>query len=187
VSWTKKAKNFEKPSRKDAIAAFWKFWPTISRAVAESVTSGGMNPQHIEAMADHVHAIDDGLDWELGPGHASKHHLCLSGKGDPVLRMISEQWLRHAPPPDETWEYHPSRQPHARDGLVLEIAKVPAVPESGHKVALDEIVCAVTEDESREVLDLRVFHPLFATISEKNLKAQIMFIGLDTLLGECPK
>lgn len=185
MSWTKKTKTFEPaPSRRDAIDAFWKFWPTISESVAASVTSGGMKPEHIEAMAEHVHAIDDGLDWELGPGRSSKHHVCLSGKGDPVLRVVTEQWLRHAPPPDETWEYCASRQPHGREGLVLEIAKAPDLPESGHKVALDELVCAVTEDDSREVLDLVVFHPLFAKIGEKNLKAQIMFIGLDTLLGE---
>jgi hypothetical protein len=187
MSWTKTKKGFAPgphASRADAIAAFWKFWPTIADAVAASIIASGMSQDHIEAMGEHVHAIDARLDWELGPGRSSKHHLCLSGKGDPVLRVIAEQWLRRAPSPDANWEYYASRQAHGRGSLTLEIAKTPGVPESGHKVQLDKLVCRVTEDDARELLDLDIHHPIFPSLDDDNLKTQIAFIGLDTLLGE---
>jgi hypothetical protein len=178
MTWTKTTKKSfgDGPSLPDAIAAFWKFWPTVSKTIADAVVSGGMSGEVIEAVNQHVHAIDKSLDWELGPGRKSQHHICVSGKGDPVLRVIAERWLRAAPAPDETWEYYASRQPHGNPGLVLEIG--------GHRIELDDLVCSIEEDDSEEVLDLVVHHAVFGSITEKNLKSQIMFIGLDTLLGE---
>lgn len=85
-------------------------------------------------------------------------------------------WLHRAPEPDSNWEYYASRQPHRSPGLVLEIA--------GQKIALDDLVCAAAEDESRERIDIAIHHPVFPTIEDENLRAQILFIGLDTLLGE---
>lgn len=163
-------------ARAEAIAAFWTFWPTVSRRIAEGVVSSGVDAETVEAMSRHVRAIDARLDWELGPGRVAAHHLCLSGKGDPVLRAIAERWRKDAPPADATWEYYAARQPHGSGNLSLEIG--------GRKLELDALVCAITEDTDREKLDLVVHHPAYADIDEEELKGQIMFIALDTLLGE---
>jgi hypothetical protein len=123
-----------------------------------------------------VAAIDAGLDWEFGPGVRSEHHLCLSGKGDPMLRLLAERWVRRGPGADATWEFYASRQASRASGQGLTIA--------GHDVALDEFAYAVEEDESRETLDLRAHHPVFRSIADERLRRQILFIALDNLLGE---
>ena len=163
-------------SEKDAIAAFWEWWPTIQGDIARGFKSGGLTEEIVEALSERIHAISPKLDWEFGPGQTSEHHLCLSGKGNPTLRVVAERWRRRAPAADATWEFHASRQPHGSGGLVLEIAD--------HKVALDDTVLHVTEDETREKLDVRVFHPVFSATDDRNLKIQITFISLDTALGE---
>jgi hypothetical protein len=162
--------------QRTAIEAFWAWWPSVEVTIAEAFRSGGLSEELVLAVNAHVHAIHPKLDWEFGPGTTSQHHLCLSGKGDPTLRVVAERWLHRAPKPTATWEFHASRQPHPDGGLVLEIA--------GHKVALDELVAAVTEDDTREKLDVKLHHPVFAALEDRNLKVQIIFIGLDTLLGE---
>src|SRR5579862_8257280 len=88
------------PTRREAIDAFWTFWSGVSAAIAKSIGDGGVKPDLVEAMGERVAAIDPSLDWELGPGRKSEHHLCLSGKGDPVLRVVAEQWRRRAPAAD---------------------------------------------------------------------------------------
>jgi hypothetical protein len=160
-----------------AIDEFWRWWATASGAFAESFSAGASLKQElIEAMSAHVTAIHESLDWEFGPGLRSAHHLCLSGKGDPALRVVAERWKKRAPAPDGTWEYHASRQAWPGEGLELEIG--------GEKIALKELVFAVEEDESRELLDVRGFHPAYPRIEDQDLRMRILFIALDNLLGE---
>lgn len=160
-----------------AIDAFWAFWATAGHEVARSFAARKpMSKELIAGFSEHVHAIDPSLDWEFGPGVISDHHFCISGKGDPVLRAICERWLAKAPERTTTWEFHAARQPHRGPGLKLSI--------DGHDVALDELAAGATVDESREVIDLELHHPVFADIEDEELRARIAFIGLDTLLGE---
>jgi hypothetical protein len=159
-----------------AIEAFWKYWATAKDRIAASFSDKGMRQEDIDAMNEKVAQIDPSLDWEFGPGKKSQHHLCLSSKGDPVLRVVAERWLRRAPAADATWEYYAARQAHPTGGLRLDIA--------GHAIALDELVVAVEEDKDRERLDVELYHPVFRQIDDEELRARIVFIGLDTLLGE---
>ena len=159
-----------------AIEAFWAWWPSVAASIAAGFASGVLKDDLVREVGSRVHDIHPSLDWEFGPGRTSQHHLCVSAKGDPTLRIVAERWLHRAPPPTPIWEFHASRQPHPNGGLVLEIA--------GHKVALDELSVCVAEDATREKLDVKVHHPVFSALADRSLKVQIMFIGLDTLLGE---
>ncbi|MFO0562800.1 MAG: DUF695 domain-containing protein [Polyangiales bacterium] len=159
-----------------AIDAFWQWWPTVSDAIAKGFTSGGLSQELITGVSEHVAAIDDRLDWEFGPGLSAQHHLCLSSKGDPVLRVIVERWRRQAPTADATWEFYGARQANPRGGLALKIGE--------HDLALDEMTLGVEEDEDRERLHLTVDHPAFAAIDDDDLKLRIAFIALDNTLGE---
>lgn len=159
-----------------AIEAFWAWWPSVAESIAGSFASGGIKDELVETIGARVHDIHPKLDWEFGPGRVSEHHLCLSAKGDPSLRVVAERWLHRAPKPTPIWEFYSSRQPHHGGALVLEIA--------GQKVALDELVAGVAEDDTREKLDVKLYHPVFPALADRNLKVQIVFIGLDTLLGE---
>jgi|LNFM01.1.fsa_nt_gb hypothetical protein len=158
------------------IEQFWVWWATVSDEIARSFRAKGLSQELIRAIADHVAAIDDRLDWEFGPGVEAEHHFCLSGKGDPALRVIAERWLRAAPKPDGTWEFYASRQGNPRGGLKLEI--------NGFSIELDQMSFGIQEDEGRERLHVKVFHPLFSKISDEQLATRIAFIALDNTLGE---
>jgi hypothetical protein len=160
-----------------AIEDFWRWWSGAGQAFATTFSARKhLDPQLVQAMGERVSAIDASLDWEFGPGVRSEHHLCLSGKGDPLLRVVAERWLKRSPPPDATWEYYASRQRSPASNLRLDIG--------GHGVALDELVFAVEEDESREELHVRGFHPVYPAIADADLRATILFIALDNLVGE---
>jgi hypothetical protein len=160
-----------------AIDAFWQWWATANQAFAQAFsTHGPLDQALLSEMSQRVEAIDPALDWEFGPGSASEHHLCLSAKGDPVLRVLAERWVKRGPPPDKTWEYYASRQASPARALTLEIA--------GAALALDDLAFDVDEDDSRERLHLRGHHPVFAKVDDESLRLRILFIGLDNLLGE---
>ena len=160
-----------------SIDAFWSWWQKSGAAIARAFDGGsGPKPALTAAMSKHVAAIHEDLDWEFGKGARSRHHLCLSGKGDPVLRVITERWVKRGPGADETWEFYPARQPSPGAGHRLEIA--------GHTVDLDAFTFTVTEEESRETLDIVAHHPVFKRIRDEKLRTQVLYLTLDDLLGE---
>lgn len=164
-------------AQREAIEEFWRWWPGVAAAFdAAFAQKQGVPPAMITALSERVAAIDDRLDWEFGPGERSRHHLCLSSKGDPELRVIVERWLRRAPTSDDAWEFYAARRANPHGGLQLDIA--------GHAIALDEMQLALTLDAGRARVDLRVDHPVFAAIDDEDLRMRIAFIALDNTLGE---
>ena len=94
----------------EGIAEFWGWWPAARGRIQAAIEGGGFDDALVEEIAARVSAINPELDWELAPGAKARHAFCLSGKGNPELRRITEQWLRAAPAIDQTWEYHPARR-----------------------------------------------------------------------------
>lgn len=160
----------------DAIAAFWGWWPGAAPGFAASFESGEHSDPLIAEMSEKVKAIDDRLDWEFGPGREANHHLCLSGRGDPELRVVTERWLERAPAPDETWEYRGARQAHPEGGLRLSIAGVDA--------NLDDTRFELEVEEERARIAVTGWHPAFTELEDQGVRRQILFITLDSLLGE---
>lgn len=170
------------------IAEFWKWWSTardrIERALANppeagreaSLASGELDGL-AEEIGERVSAIDPSLDWELGPGvHGARHAFCLSAKGDPDGRRLTERWMRAGPPPDARWEFHPARLGALENlSLRLEIAE--------HRIGFEELSVSFKVDGSREHIDLVMFHPEFAQMEEA-LRARVAFLALDNTLGE---
>lgn len=160
----------------EAISAFWKWWPSSAPGFAESFSTGEHSEELIAAMNAHVSAIGEGLDWEFGPGHEAEHHLSLSSHGDPELRIVAERWRERAPTADATWEFHAARQPHPEPDLTLTIDEV--------EVKLGEIRYDLDVEEDRARVVVTGWHPAYATIADASLRRRILFIALDTLLGE---
>ncbi len=149
----------------------------MSAEIADGFTSRkGLSQAVIAALSEHVSAIDDRLDWEFGPGERAAHHLCLSSKGDPVLRVVVERWRRSAPTEDATWEFYGARRANPRGGLQLDIGD--------HHLVLDELALGLEEDSAKERIHLVVDHPQFAVMADDDLKLRIAFIALDNTLGE---
>jgi len=160
----------------EGIAEFWAWWPGTRGRIQTAIEGGGFDNALVEEVAGRVAAINPELDWELSPGAKARHAFCLSGKGNPELRRITEQWLRAAPAIDQTWEYHPARRGSAQiKGARLKIG--------GFDIVLDDFVTAFAVDEGREVVNVRCFHPTFADMSDE-LRGTATFLMLDDALGE---
>jgi hypothetical protein len=156
---------------------FWAWWSAHAAELAEAIDSGrGVSDDQAEALRLQVEAIDERLDWELAPGAGARHALVVTSGGNPELRATAERWRRSAPPADELWEFHATRQPSYDDlGTTLAL--------DGHRVDLTELEATVEIDEGRSEADVTVHHPVFADVPESTQHG-VALLALDWLLGE---
>ena len=159
----------------DPIAEFWAWWPAAHPRIEEAISTGEYGDLGDEITA-RVRAIDDGLAWELSAGRVAQHSFCVTPEGNAALRATSERWLLAAPPADRTWEFAAARQ-----------AVVGAL---GNRVSLvgrdfdrGLLVVDATVDDDRQVVDVVVHHPDFASLDEQAV-GTVVFLSLDWLLGE---
>ena len=120
-----------------------------------------------------MEGIDKRLAWELGKGQSSQHMLVVTPEGNAEVRPIALAWLQSAPPADATWEFHASRQPGEPKTLVV----------AGANIELSEVRVIGIWDDSREVVDVFLWHPAFDTLPDA-ARQQISLLFLDNLLGE---
>jgi hypothetical protein len=158
-----------------AIADFWTWWPSARPRVEAAIDGGGWDGVQSEANKL-VDAIDPELQWEFSKGRVAKHALVVSPGGDARLRATAARWGVAAPPSDETWEYHTSRQPDPN-------ALTARLEIGGHKLNLEELRFALTPDERNPEIHVVCYHPAFAQLPE-GARTQITFLSLDWLLGE---
>jgi hypothetical protein len=156
----------------ERIAAFWDWWSEARHRVANGIEDGSIHDLVAE-ISDNVHAIDERLAWELSRGSTSQHALIVTPEGDLAARPAAVLWHEAAPPADETWEYHTSRQPGPLDTLEMD----------GVRVDLADYRSIAGWDESRERVDVKLWHPTLAQAAE-NLAMRAAFLFLDNLLGE---
>jgi hypothetical protein len=157
----------------EGIHRFWIWWATARDRVLRAIeVERKFSDELVRDIAHHVKAIGD-LDWELAPGKTSKHAFCLSPKGDPEARLITELWRHRGPPPDTTWEYFAARQPGQHSTLVLD------------NVTFDrnELVVAFEVDSGRERIDATFFHPRFSLLTAR-LQTNALYLMLDGAFGE---
>jgi hypothetical protein len=162
----------------DPIDAFWAWWQEASVELAAACgRGGGLSEEQVDAISERVRAIDAGLAWETGPGtNNSEHHFALSAEGDAALRVLTQRWLSRAPQPSKSWQYYPARQGSGPDArLSLNI--------SGREFVFADFKLATEVDDDRAVVNVVVYHPLFAAMSEDE-RLQPLFLFLDDLLGE---
>jgi len=155
-------------------ADFWAWWPGARDRVASAIETGSFDPKLIDEVSRAVRGVDPRLAWEFAPGRTAKHALCVTPEGNAEVRPAALRWLAGAPPADTTWEYHASRQASpSRD--VLEVG--------GRRLALSAMRGISAWDESRQRIDIRLWHDVF-TQSALPVRQQIAFLFLDNLLGE---
>jgi Family of unknown function (DUF695) len=114
------------------------------------------------------------MAWELAPGAHAQHALCVSPEGNAEVRQAALRWLASAPPADATWEYHASKQ--ATQKLI-------GLGIGPWRFDLEEMRAIASWDATRRRADVRLWHPLFAEAPE-NVRLQVAFVFLDSLLGE---
>jgi hypothetical protein len=161
---------------RDGIGEFWAWWPGARGRIQAAIEGNGFSDELVAEISGMVKEIDVQIDWELGPGGKARHAFCLSPKGDPLLRKVTERWLRAAPSPDEIWEYHPARRGNVEMGEAeIEIG--------GVALEVDQLVAAFEVDDGRELINVRCFHPAFPRMSEE-LRSTATFLLLDGAFGE---
>ena len=157
----------------DGIREFWAWWTTARDRVLSAIEiERGFSEELVADIGAHVDAIGD-LDWEMCPGATAKHAFCLSPRGNPESRLLTELWRHRGPAPDETWEYHAARQ--GRQGTTLEIDDV--------KLDRNDMKVGLEVDTDRERVDASYFHPAFADLPEER-RMMALYLLLDGALGE---
>ena len=164
------------------IASFWSWWAEARDGVAEGIANGGVDDETVAVISRQVDAVAPGLAWELMAGGRAQHALVVSPEGDPELRALAHRLWLAAPEPDPTFEYHASR-PADPSGLTQSLALDSDMGD--HPVTLDlgALEVALEVDDDRRLVDVRVHHPAFAGLAERQ-RVQVAFLSLDWLLGE---
>ncbi|MEW9532654.1 DUF695 domain-containing protein [Microbispora sp. NPDC049125] len=159
----------------EAIAGFWTWWaearPQIDAQV-EVEDAGAL----AEIIGPAVDALDPGLVWEVAPGGTARHALVVTASGDPELRPFAHRWALAAPPADELWEFHPSRQANPRAAELT-------VDVGGREFGLDRLVMGMRVPPGNPRVDVAAFHPIFPDIEDET-RMEATLLALDWLLGE---
>ncbi len=161
----------------DPVSAFWIWWRNEgAQQLAAAIAAGGVYgrlPTRVSALVD---AIDPGLQWELGRGHHAEHSLCVTASGDAALRPLAERWRRAGPEPNTTWEFFAARPADPS-------ALTNTLEFGSWTIALAQTRVGLVVDDSRLLVDVSCFHPMFATMPTDACE-QVTYLILDWLLGE---
>ena len=155
---------------------FWGWWAEARPRVEAELAEG-----RIDRMADELtaraRALDERMQWEITRSDDAVWALCLSGAGDPRVRILAERVVRAGPGDDAMWSYHAVRLPHPGtiDGQLLELA--------GHEVKLGDARFSIHIDDERQVLDITAYHPAFATLDRAE-QGTVAFLIIEGILGE---
>jgi hypothetical protein len=155
-----------------AIDGFWAWWDRARGSVSEAIAQGQPGSV-VDELTRAVRSIEPRLAWELARGSAATHALVVTPEGDAEIRPIALRWLERAPAADAAWEYHASRPAGGRG--VLEV--------DGRRFDDADWRAVTTWDESRELLDARLWHPTFDG-SPEEVRIRAAFLFLDGLIGE---
>jgi hypothetical protein len=165
----------------EAIREFWTWWSDASLRIARVIENGpGFSDALLDEIAARVSAIGD-LDWELGPGKTATHAFCLSPRGVPEARVITELWKQRGPQADATWEYFAARQP--TEGMTLTI--------SGVSLQYKDLRVVFDVDVERERIDAQYIHPQFRRLAGAERETALYLLladafgedGIDRWLG----
>lgn len=175
--------------RDEAIAAFWDWWVAEGADRLDAAFTGGADfggggfgeagPVDIQAeVGPRIAAIDERLVWGFGAGEPfSRHLLTVTAAGDPQVRHIARRWLDAAPDDGPVWSFTDLRTAEP----------VSTVTWAGHEIDPSEARVAV--EAGRGVVDVRLFHPVFANLAaageegERDV-AHVGFMLLQLALGE---
>jgi len=152
---------------------FWGWWTGFRDVIAAAIDNRSLDDRIVKEISAAVDRLCKGMAWELAPGRSAKHAFCLTPEGDAEKRPIALRWLASAPQPDTTWEYYASRQPSSLTTLNI----------GGHSIDLTEMRAIAGWDAARQRLDVRLWHPVFPSLSDE-VRGTVPFLFLDELLGE---
>ncbi|MBO3746369.1 DUF695 domain-containing protein [Streptosporangiaceae bacterium NEAU-GS5] len=159
----------------ELIADFWAWWDD-TRPQVDALVEAGDAAGLADLVGPAVSALDPSLLWEVEPGRLAQHSLVVSASGNPELRSFAHRWALAAPEGDESWEFHPSRQP-------LPPGTEISVDVNGHDFGLDGLVFGLRVPPGTPRVDIAAYHPIFQDIDD-DTRLETTLLALDWLLGE---
>ena len=157
----------------ESLERFWAWWGTARDRVAASVDTQMFTKHVAQEVTSAVDSLHPSIVWVLGPGRSARHALTLSAEGDLSVRRLTAAWLRSAPAPDESWEFHAARPaaPH------------PHLEVDGREFSPGDFRVAHVYDDGSERFHVTLYHPEFEGAQDA-VRRQAAFLTLDQLLGE---
>jgi hypothetical protein len=159
---------------KTRVQSFWDWYRQVAPRFYQTIEAGKC-PSLAEEVSGKVDELIRGFAWVFGPGEGGKgHSFTLSGEGNPHRQLLAIFWHSQAPKLDG-WTFYPARQPTDIKGRRIHI---------GERV-FDPIEFWLTThlDRDRQKVDITVWHPMFATMEERD-RWGALFLFLDDALGE---
>lgn len=162
---------------KERVAWFWEWFSASAQRFHETIE----DKHCIDLQPETSQAIDRWLPhmaWVYGPGkNKGGHSLTLSGEGTLAKQFVAEYWLSQAPVING-WTFYASRQPAARfEDIALHLERDHATFKPVEFWVFPYV------DEEAEKIDITVWHPSMARLTDK-ARFIALFLMLDELLGE---
>lgn len=160
-----------------AIVAFWTWWSAVQEQIETELTEGGSSSERNAEIAAHVAAISKGLDWELSRPDTATYQLVVTAGRAGELRSLAQRWAQAAPD-HPGWRYLPARPavPAALDSTL--------VVGGGRRISPADTEVAARVDQQRALVDIIVYHPVFADLADAQARERIVTLILNQLLGE---
>jgi hypothetical protein len=184
-------KQFDPPAEatfKSRVESFWEwFAANASRfyRMLEEDQDGASSWSSSPAAAELSARMDEllpGFACVFGPGERGYgepgRSFTLSGEGVLQRQLLALYWASRAPRLDG-WTFYASRQPSPP-----ELIETMRMDFEGQELNPLEFWLTPAIDDEEEVVDLTVWHPLYAGVNEDEARLGAFFIFLDEVLGE---
>jgi hypothetical protein len=174
------------PTFKTRVERFWEWFAGRAARfyrMLEDNESGGWSssPEAAEVRARMDEWFPD-FAWVFGPGEAgygeAGRSFTLSGEGVLQRQLLALYWASRAPRLDG-WTFYASRQPSPP-----ELIENMRIDFEGQELGPLEFWLTPTIDDEKEVVNLTVWHPLYAGVPETEARLGAFGVFLDEVLGE---
>jgi hypothetical protein len=169
------------PTFKDRVERFWQWFPQVAARFYKMLEEDNATDVVAETT-DKVDELFPDFAWVYGPGEAGPgepgQSFTLSGQSVLQRQLLALYWASRAPRLDG-WTFYASRQPSPP-----EIIESMRINFEGQELNPLEFWLTPTIDEEEEVVDLMVWHPLYASVNEDEKRLGAFLVFLDEILGE---
>jgi len=84
-------KKSQEPGGLSAVPAFWQWWVSEGRPLADQGTQGGDWGNFLDEISARVTLIHPDLEWETAAGRTAQHALIITSGGVSELRSLAER------------------------------------------------------------------------------------------------
>ena len=175
-------KRFDPPATfKARVERFWKRYAQVAARFYKMLEEEKESAVGAETR-ELVDELLPDFAWVFGPGEAgygeAGRSFTLSGEGVLQRQLLALYWASRAPNLDG-WTFYASRQPSPP-----EVIQSMRMDFEGQELNPLEFWLTPAIDDEEELVNLTVWHPLYAGVHEDEARLGAFFVFLDEVLGE---